>query len=200
MKIKTSSILIIITCIAHVSCVVSKRYPELYYKNYEPLLNNLHTIYSAAYITKPLAIAYTDWQYDNVSIELKTDTVKYIYNFNIQDPALYDTLTTYGYSAQVTKVLLQIMKSVRCTWINSIEYNVDGTANNLISIAVHAKSGLLNFKSKYYVFHYYQQAQYYNEAGKLLNKKKLKQLRKVNNEIFYRITDKVCYTISNKFR
>ena len=55
-------------------------------------------------------------------------------------------------------------------------------------------------KSKYYLFNFYKQPQYYDEEGRLLDKKKLSRLRKVNNEVFLRITDKVCYTVAGKFR
>jgi hypothetical protein len=53
---------------------------------------------------------------------------------------------------------------------------------------------------KYYTLTYFPQPQYFDSEGHLLDKKKLKRLRKINGEIFNRINDKVCYTISGDFR
>ncbi len=54
---------------------------------------------------------------------------------------------------------------------------------------------------KYYVLTYYQQPQYFDEEGMLLdNKRTVRRLRKINGEVFRKINDKVCYTISGNFR
>ena len=55
-------------------------------------------------------------------------------------------------------------------------------------------------KRKYYTLTFYKQPQYFDAEGRLLDKKNRKKLRIVNNEIFWRINDRVCYTISNHFR
>jgi hypothetical protein len=54
--------------------------------------------------------------------------------------------------------------------------------------------------SKYYILTYFSQPQYFDNEGRLLDKRKRRRLRKINGEIFRRINDKVCYTISGKFR
>jgi hypothetical protein len=53
---------------------------------------------------------------------------------------------------------------------------------------------------KFYILTYFPQPQYFDSAGHLLDKRKLSRLRKINGEIFKRINDKVCYTISGDFR
>jgi len=54
--------------------------------------------------------------------------------------------------------------------------------------------------AKYYILTYFQQPQYFDSEGQLLERRKLRRLRKINGDIFKRINDKVCYTVSVKFR
>jgi hypothetical protein len=54
--------------------------------------------------------------------------------------------------------------------------------------------------AKYYVLTYFPQPQYFDSEGRLLQKRRLKELRKINGEIFKRINSKVCYTVSGRFR
>ena len=84
-----------------------------------------------------------------------------------------------------------------------LDYYVDGKKQYLVFMSVPVKQFSLFpvlQKNKYYLFNFYAQPQYYDEQGRLLDKKKLQQLRKINSEVFRRINEKVCYTISGKFR
>jgi hypothetical protein len=54
--------------------------------------------------------------------------------------------------------------------------------------------------AKYYILTYFQQPQYFDAEGRLLERRKLRRLRKINGDIFKRINDKVCYTVSARFR
>ena len=53
---------------------------------------------------------------------------------------------------------------------------------------------------KFYILTFYAQPQYFDSEGRLLERRRLRKLRKINDEIFRRINDKVCYTISERFR
>jgi hypothetical protein len=182
------------------SCSVSKSYPQKYYVENEALLQKMEQTYKKITTQKRIAIAFTDWQFDNVAIELKTDTIRYIYEFAYNEKRVNDTLYRFGYDTSLIQSLLQQMRQAKCTWMNALNYYVDKQENTLVFMAIHAKRFFYNLKTKYYLFNFYEQPQYYDEKGRLLNKKKLRQLRKINNETFWRITDKVCYTISGKFR
>jgi len=47
---------------------------------------------------------------------------------------------------------------------------------------------------------YFAQPQYFDREGRLMAGKELHKLTQLNNEIFRRINDKVCYTVSEKSR
>ncbi|MEK7198298.1 MAG: hypothetical protein AAB212_00030, partial [Bacteroidota bacterium] len=53
---------------------------------------------------------------------------------------------------------------------------------------------------KYYTLTFYSQPQYFDNEGRLFANRQLRKLRKINEEIFRRINDRVCYTISERFR
>lgn len=54
--------------------------------------------------------------------------------------------------------------------------------------------------SKYFIFTYFAQPQYFDREVMLMAGKELRKLTQLNNEIFRRINDKVCYTVSEKSR
>jgi hypothetical protein len=185
------------------SCTVSKIYPRSYYELHKETLHQTESLYHAATKQKLLAIAFNDLGYTDISLELKTDTVRYIYDFAYGEKRINDTLYKFGYDSSLVNQIINNMRTMRSTWINTMDYYEGGKKEMLLFISAPVKQfSLLPLlqKRKYYLYNFYKQPQYYDEEGRLLNKKKLKQLRKINSEIFWRITDKVCYTVSDKFR
>lgn len=185
------------------SCTVSRIYPKEYYEQHKTTLHQTEELYKRATGEKTLAIAFNDLDFTELTLELKTDTVRYIYDFNAGEPRINDSLGKFGYDSVAVNAIINNMRTMRTTWINTLGYRVEGRERRLIFISAPVKQfsliPLLQ-KRKYYLFHFYSQPQYYDEQGRLLERRRLRQLRKVNNEIFWRINDKVCYTVSGKFR
>jgi hypothetical protein len=185
------------------SCTISRVYPKDYYEQHKTVLHQTEDLYKQATQRQSLAIAFTDLDFTDITLELKTDTIRYIYDFTTGEPRMNDSLYKFGYDSSLVNTIIKNMQALRSTWINTLGYYVDGKERRLIFISAPVKQfsffPLLQ-KRKYYLFHFYSQPQYYDEQGRLLDRRRLRQLRKVNNEIFWRINDKVCYTISGKFR
>jgi hypothetical protein len=136
-----------------------------------------------------------------VSIEIITDTLKYIYEFGIDESRLKDTLAKYDLNEKGVMDLIKQMRSIHCTWINNLDYYVDEQKSSLIFISMRPVALSRPFTNKkYYILTYFSQPQYFDSEGKLLVKRQRKRVRKINNEVFWRINDKVCYTISGRFR
>lgn len=186
-----------------VSCTTSKVYPVQYYEEHKTLLHETEEFYNKATKQNLIAIAFTDLGYNDISLELKTDSVRYIYDFYYAEKRMNDTLQKFGYDSALINKIIRNMRSMGSTWINTMDYYVDGKKQLLLFVSAPVKQfsplPLLQ-KRKYYLFNFYRQPQYYDEKGRLLDKKTVRQLRKVNNEVFWRINEKVCYTISGKFR
>jgi hypothetical protein len=185
------------------SCTVSKIYPKEYYRQNKTTMQEMESLYGAITKKNLLAVAFNDLSFNELSVELKTDTVRYIYDFVYEEPRMYDSVAKYGYDSSLFRQLVGNMRRIGCSWINTMDYYVDGRKRLLLFMSAPVKQISLVpafQKRKYYLFNFYQQPQYYDAAGRLLDKRKLRRLRKINSEVFYRITDKVCYTVSGEFR
>lgn len=184
-------------------CTVSKVYPEKYYTEHKELLDQTESIYKEASAKKTFALGFTSLDFSSISIELKTDTVRYIYDFPVEDLRMNDTLQKFGYDVATIQALITNMKKVKASWINTLDYYVDGKRQILSFLSVPVKQFSifpLMQKRKYYVYTFYNQPQAYDAVGRLLDKKNTRRLRKVNGQHFFRINDSVSYTISGKFR
>ena len=196
--------LVCFSAIVLASCSVSRvssSFPQKYYTENESTITTLEDIYSKVYKAHPIAVQFSDEAFEYLRVELKRDSIRYIYEFNIHDPNLIDTLSRYGYDTTQVMDMILDMKRIKCTWINNMDYFVDGNQRSLVYMAIRPTELDIPFSSKkYFILTFYEQKQYYDEEGRLLDKRNLRRIRKVNNEIFRRINDKVCYTISTQFR
>ncbi|MEO5946263.1 MAG: hypothetical protein ABIP79_05565 [Chitinophagaceae bacterium] len=196
-----SRILLVLFFLA--GCTVSKVYPEKYYSENKELLHQTESIYRKASAKKTFALGFTSLDFSSISIELKTDTVRYIYDFPVEDQRMNDTLQKLGYDVGTIQAVITNMKKIKATWINTLDYYVDGNPQTLSFLSVPVKQFSLfplMQKRKYYIYTFYNKLQAYDAVGRLLDKKNKRQLRRVNGQHFYRINDWVSYTISGKFR
>lgn len=183
------------------SCLMPRKTASRYYASHQTLLDSINRNFRKIYQAKPFSLEFTDRKFNYVSIEFITDSLKYIYEFEIEEPRMMDTLEKFGMDIPGIYKLMDQMKKAHCIWVNNLEYFVYGASRNLTYISTFplAFSNPFGYQ-KYYILTYYSQPQYYDEEGRLLDGRSLRRLRKVNNEIFWRINDSVCYTISERFR
>ena len=172
-----------------------------YYFEHEKVLDQVESSYRTLYKDKPFSLAFTDKLFRTLSMEIITDSLTYIYEFNLNEKRMNDTAAKYHIDTAGLNRLVGYMRSIHCTWVNTFDYYVDDSKRMLIFISVKPvmTQDILSYK-KYYILTYYTQPQHFDPQGRLLDKRKLRRIRKINGEIFYRINDKVCYTISGQFR
>ncbi len=176
---------------------ISTRY---YYQNKKEL-DGVEETYKKLYQQQPFNIAFTDKSFNMVSLQIITDTLNYIYLFEVNESRLSDTLRKYHLEAPRVVELIKQIQAIRCAWINNYNYYVDEKKNSLIFMSIKplALSTPFSYK-KYYILTYFPKPQYFDSTGNLLDKQKPGRLRKINGEVFKRINDKVCYTVSGFFR
>lgn len=183
------------------ACNVSKKISSAYYYNNEKTLDSIQQSYNTLYAQKPFSLEFTDKPFNNLSIAIITDSIKYIYQFEVTEKRMADTLQKYHLNIAGIKHLITQMKSIHCTWINNLAYYESEKKKMLTYISIRPVTANLPFtNSKYFILTYFAQPQYFDSEGRLLASRKLRKLRQINNEIFRRINNKVCYTISEKFR
>lgn len=191
---------ILVLAAAIISCS-PKNISTRYYYQHKKTLDKIETSYKQLYGQAPFNVGFTDREFKTVSLEIITDTLSYIYEFSLHEPRLKDTLAAYRLNAPAIVELINQLNSIRCAWIDHYDYYVDEKKQSLIFMSIKPVALKRPFAySKYYVLTYFEQPQYFDSEGRLLNKRKLNELRKINGEIFKRINNKVCYTISGKFR
>jgi len=165
------------------------------------VLDRIEESYARLYQEKPFTVAFTDKYFQTVSLEIITDSLKYIYEFGVNEKRIKDSLRKYELDVAGTLELIREMRSIRCTWVNNFDYYVDGKKKLLVFMSV-KPVGLNGFfsKKRYYILTYFSQPQYYDKEGRLLDNRKQRQLQRLNGEIFRRINDKVSYTVSSNYR
>ena len=200
MKNKLTYRLSLLVCIVIFSSCASTNISKYYSKN-KQTLESIEQSYKQQYNRQKFALLFTDKLYENFSLEILTDSIKYIYDFKVSESRIDDTLKKYHFSIPDMKTLIGNMRSIQCTWIDNLDYYVDDKANYLVYMSIRKKTLNLPFiEPKYYVLTYFSQPQYYDSEGRLLDHRNRRRIRKINNEVFRRINDKVCYTVSTLFR
>lgn len=182
------------------SCSPKNISTKYYYQN-ENVLDSIEETYKEINSSTPFDVGFTSKDFKIVSLGILTDSLKYIYEFKVGEDRFADTLKKFGLPVKPVIELVKQMQSIRCTWISSYDYYTDEKKQELIFMSIKpvALNAPLSYK-KYYILTYFQQPQYFDNNGLLLERRKLKRLRKINGEIFKRINDKVCYTVSTTYR
>ncbi len=182
------------------SCSPKNISTKYYYQN-EKALDNIEQSYKKLNKEMPFNVGFSDRDFSTISLEILTDTISYIYEFDLSETRIVDTLQKYKINAGAFLDIVHQMQAIRCAWINETSYFVDEKKHSLIFMSIKPVALKRPFAySKFYVLTYFPQPQYFDEQGRLLQKRKLKDLRKINGEIFKRINNKVCYTVSGRFR
>lgn len=192
-------ILLINAALLLVSCATTNI--KKYYSENKIALDSISRTYSQQNAKGSFSILFTDKSFEHVSIEITTDTIKYIYEFEMNEKRISDTLIKFHLPVYQIENLIASMKSVKCSWISNLDYYEDEKKNSLVYMSIRSKSWSFPLiDKKYYILTYYSQPQYYDNEGRLLDRRTRRRLRRINKDIFYRINDKVCYTVSNLFR
>ena len=183
------------------SCNPALHIAKQFYNQHEMILNTIEKEYKALYDQTPVAISFTDNTFNFISVEIITDTIKYIYEFGVEESKLNDTLKKYNIDYAAIHHLIDNMRNVKCIWINMLDYYILEEKNELVFIAIRPL-GMNNpfTNKKYYILTFFNKQQFFDKEGNLLARNKHKRQREINGDIFRRINDKVCYTISDRFR
>ena len=196
---KIKIILLINAVLLLVSCATTNI--KKYYAENKIMLDSISQTFRNQYEKGSFSILFTDKSFAHVSLEISTDTIKYIYEFEMNEKRLSDSLIKFHLPVHEVENLIASMKSVKCSWISNLDYYEDDKKNSLVYMSIRSKSWSFPLiDKKYYILTYYSQPQYYDNEGRLLDRRTRRRLRRINKDIFYRINDKVCYTVSNIFR
>ena len=171
------------------------------YQEHKENLDNIERRYEKLNPTNHFSLAFTDKKFSIVSLEMITDTLTRIYEFNVTEKRLADTLIKFNYDTAGIFYLIKKMQQSKVTWINSFDYYVNDQPQQLIILSIKPVTIRYIFSPpKYVALAYFRTSQSFDEKGRLLDNRRTKQVRKIKDQVFYKITDRICYTITDKYR
>jgi hypothetical protein len=172
-----------------------------YYQEHKGTVDSIESRYEKMNARKPFALAFTDKDLNIVSLEMISDTLTRIYEFNVNEQRLADSLLKYGYDISGINYLITKMQETKVTWINTFDYYVNDQPQQLIILSIKPVTIRYLFSPpKYIALTYFRTAQSFDEKGRLLDNRRTKKIRKIKGQVFYKITDRICYTITEKYR
>lgn len=172
-----------------------------YYQAHKETVDNIERRYEKLNAEKPFALAFTDKDLNIISLEMISDTLTRIYEFNLNEQRLADTLFKYNYDTTGIYYLIRKMQQTKVTWINSVDYYVNDQPRQLIYLSIKPVTIRYIFSPpKYLALGYFRTAQSFDEKGRLLDNRRTKRIRKIKGQVFYKITDRICYTVTDKYR
>jgi hypothetical protein len=165
------------------------------------MIDSIRDRFAASYSKKPFSIEFKDKIFRHISYEILSDTLRHIYNFDLENTDFADTLDKYHYNSAEIISLIADMRLIKCTWISRLSYFDDRTPKSLIFISVrHNKLKSFFNGEKYYALAFFNERQTFDEKGRLTDKFEKKRTREINGVIFRRITDRICFAITGNFR
>ena len=171
------------------------------YQEHKENLDNIERRYEKLNPTNHFSLAFTDKKFSIVSLEMITDTLTRIYEFNVTEKRLADTLIKFNYDTAGIFYLIRKMQQSKVTWINSFDYYINDQPQQLIILSIKPVTIRYIFSPpKYVALAYFRTNQSFDEKGRLLDNRRTKQVRKIKDQVFYRVTDRICYTITDKYR
>ena len=192
-------ILLFVFAIFIFSCS-SRNIADQYYRNQKPL-DSIYENYRALINQNMFTLFFKNRSYKSITLEMFTDSLKYIYYFKINEPALQDTLLKYKINPGNFYLLMKQMTRARSLWISQLDYYVKNKKENLIYIAFRSRPLWFFFSSqKYCMINWFTKPQQYDVKGFLLNQSLAPIPLELNDRKSYRINDTVAYRISNRFR
>lgn len=192
--------IILITCLLSASCSTKIVSTNIYQEHKEDL-DNIERRYEKLNPTNHFSLAFTDKKFTIVSLEMITDTLTRIYEFNVNEQRLADTLLKFNYDTAGINYLIRKMQETKVTWINSFDYYVNDQPQQLIILSIKPKTIRYIFSPpKYIALAYFRTTQSFDEKGRLLDSRRTKEVRKIKGQVFYKISDRICYTVTDKYR
>lgn len=183
------------------SCSYPKNFTKDFYTSNESRLENLRKQYNDLYRKKPFALLFETKSFDKINFEMLTDSLKYIYHFDLKKTDFADTLKKYNYDVVKMQSLVKSMQDIQCTWITKVDYYENLTEHFLTLMAVRNKALNSTFKGESYcTLAFFERAQPFDEKGRFLDRSDKRRNRTINDYKLYRVNDKVGYAITKHYR
>jgi len=183
------------------SCNHSRKFTQTYYCENEKTINSIRTRFAALYDLHPFSLELKDKYLRRIGLEIITDSIRYIYSFNLNEPFLLDTLSKYKFNVNSMRDLIVDMQQAHCTWITNLDYYENRSKKELIFLSVRHQALERFLKpEKYFTLAFFNEAQPIDEKQRLLDSEIINQLRKINGSIYRSLSPTIFYAVSDSYR
>lgn len=172
-----------------------------YYRKNSVTINSIYEQYNKLYFERPFSIGFKDRTFNYISLEILKDTIRYIYTFRLDEQNLADTLDKHQFNTAAVINMIHDMQTIRCTSINKMDFYVNRQKEYMIYLSVREqKLNSLLKPEKYYTIAFFSKPQQFDALGRLKATASSTYPMKVNNALYRKITDRICYAITENFK
>ncbi len=173
------------------SCLVQKQEKsESFYFENKTKIDHLIKGFNTLYDKQPFAIGFSDKRFKYYTIQMYTDTVRYIYSTHMDRNLIFQEMIQSKLTEKDLKVIAQQIKELKCLWIDKSDMYIDGVKTSTTHLSF--KSLLFNRA--------FDENKYYNLVFLETSIPKRTTTRRLRKYGYHEITKNVYFTISSRFR
>jgi hypothetical protein len=156
-----------------------------YYRENRAALEDLRNQYEKLYSHQPFSAGFTDKSYSYFAMEVKTDTVRYIYNTEKNSQQVARLIHRFDYDTAQLRAFAIKMKELKCLWLSKSTFFVNEQRETVTFLSFDAAAGNKPFvEQKYYILIFLNHPIMSQEFEKRIKKG---NLVKIDELVYYRI-------------
>jgi hypothetical protein len=130
----------------------SKRKSASYYKEHKTSLDSLRLLYDELYQHQAFSAGFTDKSYKFFVMEVVTDSVRYIYNTEKNQPQVVDLIKKFAFNEQKISRFGALMHQNECLWLSKASFYVQDRRETITYLSFKAAVENRPFvENKYYI-------------------------------------------------
>jgi hypothetical protein len=188
-------------CLLLLACSHSRKFTTTYFHQHDSSFHSIKDRFKELSDKHNFSLAFKDKAFSRIGLEILTDTIRYVYDFDVGERRLTDTLQKYRFDVQGVIRLIDDMQRLHCTWITNLDYYENMEKKYLVFVSIrHRQLKTFLRPEKYFTLAFFDRPQRYDARGRLLDNQDPRTLHKINGSLFRKIDQKVCYSLSGTFR
>jgi hypothetical protein len=173
------------------SCAsVTKRRSAEYYLEHKKEINEVKDLYTQLYAQQPFSAGFTDRSFKYYVMEVTTDSVRYIYNTEKNEPQVYKMISRFKYDTTKLRSMSVKMKDIECLWLSKSSFFSNEKKDSVTYLSFRSANNQGMFvENKYYILIFLNHP---------INTPAMKARLKRGD--LFKIDELVYFTIGSKFR
>jgi hypothetical protein len=156
-----------------------------YYRENKAALEDLRNQYEKLYSHQPFSAGFTDKSYSYFTMEVNTDTVRYIYNTKKNSQQVAHLIDRFDYDTAQLRAFAIKMKELKCLWLSKSTFFVNEERETVTFLSFDAAAGNKPFvEQKYYILIFLNHPIVSQDIKKRIKKG---TLVKIEELVYYRI-------------